>query len=58
MYHDGLARDPQMKVTKSWAVQLLIESWKRFARSTVDWTWDCYIFDEIRDAMQARNEDL
>jgi hypothetical protein len=57
MFHDALARDPQLQVTKPWAVQLLVESWKRFARSTVELAWDCYILDDILDEMGSRHYD-
>jgi hypothetical protein len=56
MFNEALARDPQMQVTKPWAVELLIGSWKRFARSTVELAWDCYTLDEILDEMEAHLE--
>jgi hypothetical protein len=54
LFHDGLVSDPEIQVTKPWAVQLLLKSWKQFARSTVELAWECYLFDEVCDMFYER----
>jgi hypothetical protein len=54
IFQDAPARESRMRVTKPWAVQLLIQSWKRFARPTVESAWDCYSLDKTLDAMPPR----